>query len=98
MSTELIEKLAQDPGSHSSYIEDSELRDMVIVWAVAIRNENRVPGTESKYIKLIRDMMENEPLLYRRFSDYLINSVEDGTYKEAWSQPADRIRKTLLPK
>jgi len=98
MSTELIEKLAQDPGLHSSYIEDSKLRDMAIVWAVAIRNEKRVLGTESEYLKLMRDMMENEPLLYRRFADYLINTVDEGTYKEAWSQSADRIRKTLLPK
>jgi hypothetical protein len=98
MSTELIEKLAQDPGPHSAYIEDSELRDMAIVWAVAIRNENRVSGTESEYLKLIRDMMENDPELYRRFNDYLVSSIEEGKHKAAWSEPADRIRKTLLPK
>lgn len=94
MSTELIEKLAQDPGSHSSYIEDSELRDMAIVWAVAIRNENQ-PAPKSEYLKLLTAMMENDPLLYRRFHDYIVNTFVDA---KIWSEPANRIRKTLLPK
>jgi hypothetical protein len=95
MSDELIEKLAQAPGPHSSYIEDSELREMAIVWAVAIRNDT---VNFSQYHKLIGDIKKNDPSLYRRFHDYLADTVKDGTYKEAWSAPADRIRKTLLPK
>lgn len=97
MSNELIEKLAQDPGPHSAYIDDSELRDMAIVWAVAIRNENR-PAHYSEYLKRMDEMKKNEPLLYRRFADYLVDTVENGTHKEAWSGPAERIRRTLLPK
>jgi hypothetical protein len=96
MSTELIEKLAQDSGPHSAYIEDSELRDMAIVWAVAIRNET-CPVRYSQYLKRINEMLENEPLLYRRFADYLVDTVENGTHKAAWSAPAERIRRTLLP-
>ena len=97
MSDELIEKLAQASGPHSSYIEDSELRDMAIVWAVAIRNENR-DYHYSEYLKRMDEMKKNEPLLFRRFADYLVNTVEDGIHKEAWSAPAERIRRTLLPK
>jgi hypothetical protein len=97
MSNELIEKLAQDPGSHSAYIEDSELREMAIVWAVVIRNETR-PDHYSEYVKRIDEMKKNEPLLYRRFADYLVDTVENGTHSAAWSAPADRIRRTLLPK
>jgi hypothetical protein len=95
MSTELIKQLAQQPGPHSSYIEDSELRDMAIVWAVAIRNDTI---NFSQYHKLIGDIKKNDPLLYRRFHDYIVNTVENGTHKEDWSEPADRIRRTLLPK
>jgi hypothetical protein len=94
MSKEIIEKLVQEPNPHSAYIEDAELRDMVIVWAVVVRNANELAEDE-KYIQLIADMMDTNPELYKRFRDYLVNTFEDAAL---WSEPANRIRKTLLSK
>ena len=96
MSDELINKLAQHPGPHSAYIEDSELRDLAIVWAVHIRNENK-SFEDSEYGKLLNNMKEDNPELYRRFHDYLVAGFDNGGTAE-WSVPAERIRKTLLPK
>ena len=97
MSKELIDKLTQDPGPHSAYIEDSELRDMAIAWAVEVRNVFQLaPKEESraldkKYISLLENM---DPTLATRFNRYLTNE----THLAEWREPAERIRKTLLPK
>jgi len=97
MSKELIDKLTQDPGPHSAYIEDSELRDMAIAWAVEIRNAFELAPKEErraldkKYISLLENM---DPALAKRFNRYLTNE----THLAEWREPAERIRKTLLPK
>ena len=97
MTKELVDILAKQPKVSSDYILDSELRDMAIVWAVHIRNENK-PGSDSEYQTLLFEMAEKDPELYKRFSAYLRNSVEEGRHKAEWSVPAESIRKTLLPK
>ena len=97
MTKELIDNLTQDPGPHSAYIEDSELRDMAIAWAVEIRNTFELAPKEEhhalnkKYISLLENM---DPALAKRFNGYLTNE----THLAEWRQPAERIRKTLLPK
>jgi hypothetical protein len=43
--------------------------------------------------------MENmDPALYKRFGRYIAVTCAKGTDDAEWSQPAERIRKTLLPK
>lgn len=100
MSKELVDNLTQEPGTHSAYIEDSEIRDMVIAWAVVIRNE--LSGSkEERYAvhKKYTTLMENmDPTLYKRFGRYIAVTCASGTDDAEWSQPAERIRKTLLPK
>ena len=97
MTKELIDKLTQDPGPHSAYIEDSELRNMAIAWAVEVRNvfqlapKDERHSLNKKYISLLENM---DPALATRFNRYLTNE----THLAEWSQPAERIRKTLLPK
>lgn len=100
MSKELLDILSQIPtAAHSAYIEDSELRDMALAWAVVIRNESDSVDTRTqlaKYRKLIEDM---DPILSTRFTAFIINSMEgDGSAYREWSTTAERIRKTLLPK
>ena len=97
MTKQLVDILAELPTVHSNYIEDSELRDMAIVWAVHIRNENKL-FEDSAYGKLLIEMNEKDPLLYRRFHDYLVSTFDGVVSRAEWSEPADRIRKTLLPK
>ena len=97
MTKELIDKLTQEPGPHSAYIEDSELRDMAIAWAVEIRNVFQLAPKEEHralnehYLSLLENM---DPALAKRFNGYLTTV----THLAEWSQPAERIRKTLLPK
>ena len=98
MTKELIDNLTQEPGPHSAYIEDSEMRDMLIAWAVAVRNglagskEERY-ATYKKYTTLMENM---DPALYERFGRYIDETCNNGTHITEWSAPADRIRKTLL--
>ena len=97
MTKEVIDTLAKQPTLSSDYISDSELRDMAIVWAVHVRNENK-SFEDSEYRKRLDEMKEHNPELYRRFHDYLVSTFDGVVSRAEWSEPADRIRKTLLPK
>ena len=101
MTKELIDNLAQDPDPHSAYIEDFELREMAIAWAVEIRNAFELANSKEErhalnehYLSLLENM---DPALAKRFNGYLSKSMLNGTHKE-WREPSERIRKTLQPK
>ena len=97
MTKELVDTLIQEPSPHSAYIEDSELRDMAIVWAVEIRNAFELAPKEEHralnehYLSLLENM---DPTVKKRFNGYLTNE----TTLAEWREPSERIRKTLLPK
>lgn len=101
MTKELIANLAQNPDPHSAYIEDSELREMAIVWRVSYCNDYEAQtskeernAVDDRYLNLLREM---DPALLKRFTAYLSDSMINGTHKE-WREPSERIRKTLQPK
>lgn len=93
--------IAQNVSTPPEYIDDFELRAMAIVYSVLLQDALQSAPTEEHYeisehyVSLVANM---DHTLLKRFNGYLSDTMDKGTDKAEWRNPAERIRKIFLPK